>query len=222
VAGSTSVTASTRSGRPLSTSRAALERAAFELFAERGFEQTSVDDIADAAGIGRRTFFRYYPSKNDLVWGDFNHELSRMQALLDACDPTMPLMEAVRRAVIEFNRIRPGNEEGHRHRMQMILGVPTLFANSTIRFAAWRAVVARFAASRLGVAPDELLPVVIGYSALGASIAAYEQWLEHDDADLPALLDEAFGQLATGFSDADASRAPTRRHRRGGGGAGHD
>ena len=187
------------SGRPLSTSREALERAAFALFDERGFDQTSIDDIAEAAAIGRRTFFRYYPSKNDLVWGNFEQELRKMRASLDGTDAETPLMDAIRESVVSFNRIVPGNEQAHRRRMQMILGVPTLVANSTLRFASWRAEIARFAAGRLGVADHELAPVVIGYSALGASIAAYEQWLKSDDADLSALLSDAFGQLAAAF-----------------------
>ncbi|MCQ0020665.1 TetR family transcriptional regulator [Actinomadura madurae] len=58
-----------RVGRRPRTSRGELERVALRLFAERGFEETTVDDIASAAGIGRRTFFRYYGSKNDVVWG---------------------------------------------------------------------------------------------------------------------------------------------------------
>jgi TetR/AcrR family transcriptional regulator, regulator of mycofactocin system len=189
------------SGRPFSTSREALERAAFALFEERGFDQTSIDDIADAAGIGRRTFFRYYPSKNDLVWGNFEQELRKMRSSLDASDPEKPLMDAIRESVVTFNLIVPDNEQAHRRRMRMILGVPTLVANSTLRFASWRAEIARFAAARLGVADDELAPVVIGYSALGASIAAYEQWLKSDDADLSALLNDAFAQLAAGFRE---------------------
>jgi hypothetical protein len=83
--------------------------------------------------------------------------------------------------------------------MHMILGVPTLIANSTLRFASWRAEIARFAAQRRNEQPDDLVPAVIGYSALGASIAAYEQWLKSSDADLGALLDDAFRQLAAGF-----------------------
>jgi AcrR family transcriptional regulator len=56
-----------RSGRPRATSRADLERLGFELFGQKGFDETTVDDIATGAGIGRRTFFRYFASKNDLV-----------------------------------------------------------------------------------------------------------------------------------------------------------
>src|SRR5579875_1846480 len=69
-------------GRRRVTSRAELEHVAFELFAAKGFEQTTVDDIAAAAGIGRRTFFRYFPSKNDVPWGMFELELERMRVRL--------------------------------------------------------------------------------------------------------------------------------------------
>src|SRR5271165_6892774 len=72
-------------GRRRITTRAELEHVAFELFDSHGFEGTTVDDIASAAGIGRRTFFRYFPSKNDVPWGMFELELERMRARLKAC-----------------------------------------------------------------------------------------------------------------------------------------
>ncbi len=192
-----------RVGRPPATTHAELEEVAFALFAARGFDETSVDDIAAAARIGRRTFFRYYPSKNDLVWGDFGAELDGMRAWLAAAPAEVPLMEAVHQAVIEFNRITPDQHRRHRQRLGLILGVPTLLANSTLRFAQWREVVADFAALRLGLSAGELLPRVIGYSALGASLAAYEEWLRDEGGDLSVLLDEALGELAIGFRHHD-------------------
>src|SRR5262252_10892938 len=81
-----------RAGRRRVTSRAELEHAAFDLFGRQGFERTTVDDIAAAAGIGRRTFFRYFPSKNDVVWGDFDADLERMRRRLNAVPAGTPLM----------------------------------------------------------------------------------------------------------------------------------
>jgi mycofactocin system transcriptional regulator len=188
-----------RTGRPPSTTRQDLERVAFALFDDRGFDETSVDDIAAAAGIARRTFFRYYPSKFDLVWGDFDGELGRLRASLQDAPPELALLETVRRAVIEFNQLPTDQEAQHRRRLALILGVPSLLANSTLRFAQWRDVIADYAAGRLDCDPQSLLPAVIGHTALGAAIAAYEQWLRRDDADLAALLGEALGELATGF-----------------------
>jgi TetR/AcrR family transcriptional regulator, regulator of mycofactocin system len=189
-----------RAGRRPSTSRQELERLALELFATRGFDEASVDDIAAAAGIGRRTFFRYYPSKNDVVWGDFEHELDRMRQWLADCPAQVSLMDAIRGAVVAFNSYDPVTEASHRHRMSLILNTPALQAHSTLRYAEWRAVVAEFAARRLGQGPNDFLPRVIGYASLAAAIAAYEQWLLDEDSSLVALLDAAFRELSAGFS----------------------
>ena len=83
----------------------------------------------------------------------------------------------------------------HRQRMSLILHVPALQAHSTLRYADWRNVVARFAARRLEQPADALLPQLVGHLALGAAVTAYEQWLADESADLPALLTEAFGAL---------------------------
>lgn len=59
-------------GRPPTTTHAEIERVALGLFAERGFETTTVDEIAAVSGVGGRTLFRYFKSKNDIAWGDFD------------------------------------------------------------------------------------------------------------------------------------------------------
>jgi mycofactocin system transcriptional regulator len=187
-------------GRKPVTSRAELEEAAFELFATNGFDATTVDEIAAAVGIGRRTFFRYFPSKNDIPWGAFEAELDRMRARLKACPPEVPLMDAIRVALIDFNRVAPAQIPLHRRRMELILRVPTLLAHSTLRFAAWRSVVADFVAERTGHRPDDLAPQAIAHAILGVSVAAYEHWLDEQEADLGALLDDAVRQLGAAYS----------------------
>ena len=186
-------------GRRPSTSRTELERVALDLFATKGFDETTVDDIAAAAGIGRRTFFRYHPSKNDVVWGDFDAELARLRGWFDRCPPDLPLMAAVHHAVLTFNRLDADQVPWHRRRMQLILRTPTLHAHSTLMYARWRAVVAEFVAGRTGRRETDMLPQLIAYSALGAAVAAYDQWLRAEDADLDSLLDEAMGELSHGF-----------------------
>lgn len=188
-----------RTGRPRATSRAELERIGFELFERRGFDAVTVDDIAAAAGIGRRTFFRYYASKNDLVWGDFAGHLVWLRELLAAVPADVPTMAALRTAIVEFNRFDPDTVPWHRRRMELILHVPALQADSTLRYAAWRAIVTEFAAARAGLAPTDPEPTLIGHVALGASVAAYELWLRDDGLDLAELMDEAFGRLAAGL-----------------------
>lgn len=172
---------------------------AFGLFATHGFDATTVDEIAAAAGIGRRTFFRYFPSKNDVPWGAFEDELERMRVRLKACPPQVPLMDAIRLALIDFNRVAPAQVPLHRRRMELILRVPALLAHSTLRFAAWRAVVAEFIAERAGRRPDDLAPQTIAHAVLGVAVAAYEHWLDDPASDLGALLDDAMRQLAAAF-----------------------
>jgi len=197
-----------RAGRRRVTSRAELEHVAFDLFGRQGFERTTIDDIAAAAGIGRRTFFRYFPSKNDVAWGDFDKELSRMRAQLKTVPRRTPLMDAIRVAIVDFNRIDPDQVPWHRRRMDLILRTPALQAHSTLRYAAWREVIAEFVAERTGQPPDALTPRTIAYTALGVAVAAYEQWLETDDADLGGMLDTAMRELAAAFADSLPGHSP--------------
>lgn len=191
-----------RPGRPAATTRAELEQVALELFAERGFVATTVDDIAAAAGIGRRTFFRYFASKNDVVWGDFELGLLTLRARLATMQPGRPLLDELREAVLAFNRFDPGEVPWHRDRMALILTVPALQAHSTLRYAAWRSVIAEFAAARLGGSPNDLLPQLVAHSCLGAALTAYDQWLLRPGSDLQLLLDQAMRALSGSWAGA--------------------
>src|SRR5271165_3326953 len=85
-----------RLGRRRSTTPQHIANVALGLFADRGFSEVSVDDIAQAAGIARRSVFRYYASKNAIPWGDFDAHLQHLRDLLDRVDPDIPLGEALR------------------------------------------------------------------------------------------------------------------------------
>ncbi len=189
-----------RAGRRRVTSRGELEHVAFELFGRHGFERTRVGDIATAAGIGRRTFFRYFGSKNDVPWGDFDGMLLRMRERLADCPPERPLMEAVREALLDFNRVPAAELPWHRRRMELILRTPALQAYSTLRYADWRAALAGFVAERLRRPAESLVPQTIAHATLGVALAAYEQWLRDADAALPDLLDAAMHELAASFT----------------------
>ena len=188
-----------RAGRPPVTSRDELERVALELFARKGFAATTVEEIATAASVSRRTFFRYFPSKKDVVWGDFGGLLRNMEDWFGSVPAGTPLLPAVADAVVRFNTLPPDAVASHRRRMALILGEPELQAHSTIMYADWRGVVARFAARRLDLSVQDLGPRLIGHLALGAALAAYEQWLAEEGADLSALLAEAFAALRLGW-----------------------
>ncbi|GAB3696827.1 mycofactocin system transcriptional regulator [Saccharopolyspora tripterygii] len=188
-------------GRRKITTAAELEQVAFDLFDEQGFERTTIADIAAAAGIARRTFFHYFPSKNDIPWGDFEAGLERMRAEFRALPEDVPLMEAVRHCLVEFNRVPDYQVPAHRRRMRLIMGVPALQAHSTLRFESWREVVAEWVGHRLDQSSTALIPQTIAHAALGVALAAYQHWLDHPESKIADLLDTAMRELARAHAD---------------------
>ena len=193
-------------GRPAVTSRAELEHISLAMFSDQGFDVTSVDEIAAAAGIGRRTFFRYFKSKNDAVWGDFDTQLAAFAAWFERCPADVPVVDAICAAVIDFNSFDAAATASLRNRMKVILSSPALQAYSTLRYAAWRQVVSRFAAGRLGVDEHALIPRTLGHLALGAALAAYEQWLADEGSELLVVLTEALAVLTSPIVEIPAAR----------------
>ncbi|MFW0788879.1 mycofactocin system transcriptional regulator [Gordonia sp. CPCC 205333] len=187
-------------GRKRVTTMTHIAEVAIDLFARDGFDDTSVDDIAAAAGIARRTLFRYYSSKNAIAWGDFDIYLDELRALLDAIPAELPIADALQRALIDFNNV-PGTElPRHRRRMALLLGVPALQAHSMLMYAEWRQVIAQFCARRLRVDATAPVPQTIAWMTLGTALAAYEQWLDSPDGDLNALLTEGSRILSEGVA----------------------
>jgi len=167
------------------------------LFEQQGFEATTMDDIATALGVGRRTLFRYYPSKNDILWGQFDQSLRHFEEFLDGVPVQVPVFEAVRRAILDFNVLDPGAVAPHRQRMRFLLTTPALLAHSELRYAAWREVIARYVARRTGLDPTDLLPAAVGRVSLALSLSAYEQWLHDAHTPLQDLLAASFDALSS-------------------------
>ncbi len=184
-------------GRPSATDHATIERAAFALFAEQGFDETTMEDIANAVGIGRRTLFRYFPSKNDIPWGQFDDSLRAFHDQLDSQPPERSIAEAVHRCIISFNDFDPDAMEQHRVRMRLILTTPALQAHSALKYQAWRRVIADYVASRTAAGPDDPLPAIVGHVSLALAVASYERWLEHPELRLTEILVDSMDHLAS-------------------------
>ncbi|MCW2867371.1 MAG: mftR [Marmoricola sp.] len=182
-------------GRPVATSHAQIEAAAFRLFETYGFTNTTMESIAAELGVGRRTLFRYFESKNDIPWGQFAQSLDSFRSVLDATAPDVPLVESVHRAVVAFNDFGLDATGQHRTRMQLILTTPALQAHSVLKYAEWRQVIADYVAKRTGQDAGEPLPRIVGHVSLGLALSAYESWLEHEDTNLLVLIDQAMSLL---------------------------
>lgn len=193
-------------GRPALTSHERVAGAALKLFAKNGFDETIVEEIAAEAGVSRRTIFRYYPSKNDMVWGNFDWVLDRLRTALDETGAELPLMEAITRGVIASNHYEPEQLPELRIRLTLITTVPTLQAHSMLRYADWRRVIAEFVAERLALEPDDLIPEAIGWMTLGASLSAFVHWVSHPGDDLEDNLARSYALLSSSIGDGSASR----------------
>ncbi|HEU0191153.1 MAG TPA: mycofactocin system transcriptional regulator [Mycobacterium sp.] len=188
-----------RVGRRRSTTPHHITEVAIDLFAASGFDEVSVDDVAAAAGIARRTLFRYYASKNAILWGDFDTHLQHLRDLLDRTGPEVLLGDALRSALLAFNTFDESETTRHRLRMQVILQTAELQAYSMTMYAGWRDVIAGFVARRSGVKTTDLVPQTIAWLMLGVALSAYEYWLADEALSLTQALGDAFDAVRDGL-----------------------
>jgi mycofactocin system transcriptional regulator len=179
-----------------------LELVALRLFAEQGFDDTTVDQVASAAGVSRRTFFRYFDSKADVLWDSFDGEVRSLRAAFAAVPDDVPMLEAIRQVVVGANRYRAEDVPELRIRMNLISSVPALQASAAQHYDAWERAVMDFAAGRLDEPADALIPMAIGRATLAVCRAAYDRWADRADTSLTIYLDQALRALAAGFSSA--------------------
>lgn len=191
--------AHTGSGRPRATSRRAIELVALDLFDRQGFDATTVEDISAAAGVSKRTFFRYFTTKADVLWAEFDLEIATLQDLLADTPTDASITECVRRAVLAANHYGVDDVGELRARMHVISSNASTEASAARHYDLWAGVLAEFAARRLDLSADDLIPRAIGLSALAVARAAFEQWLRRSDADLITYLDEALTAWQSGF-----------------------
>jgi len=199
--------AGARRGRPRSTSRRELRLIALRLFASRGFDNTTIEQIAAEAGVSERTFFRYFTTKASVLWTEFETEVEMIRSALAAVPDDMPLMDAVRGAVVAANHYQADDVPEMRMRMHLIATVPALSFSAAEHYEAWERAISEFAGRRLGQPADSLYPLTVGRTTLAACRAAYDRWSVRADADLTTYLDAALAALASGFAPASVKPA---------------
>ncbi|MER5745862.1 TetR family transcriptional regulator [Streptomyces sp. NPDC002225] len=206
-----------RRGRKARRTRDTLAQAAFELVLDRGLRSVTVEEIADRADVDRRTFSRYFTSKEAAVLDSIRGDGDRINDALRARPADEPPLTAYRRAVEDWLE-DPDTPAWHRRERIFELVVlaerePTLYAAfHHIRVDAQEDSVA-ILADRLGVdARDDLRPAVAVAAGAGALLAAQAAWARADRPDdLPRLIGQAFDALAGElFTRPPGGRAPHR------------
>jgi AcrR family transcriptional regulator len=186
------------------TMRESLVRAAFQLFLERGFEQTTIDDIVSLAGVGRRSFFRYFPSKEDVVFPDHEGCLAEMTTFLRTSlvdgDPVAQVCDAARLVL----RMYAADPVFSVQRYRLTREVPGLRAHElAVVWRYERALAGHLRERGAGRADGPLRADVVAAAVVAAHNHALRTWLRADgQGDVQAAVDEALGYVARAFGPA--------------------
>lgn len=183
--------------------RSGLEDAALRLFAAHGFDNVTVEDIAAAAEVSARTFFRHFRSKDDVLFRDNEERLARLRDRLTHGPPGENPLTAVRFAVVALAEDYETARDALFVRTRVMAETPSLVGRNLHLQHEWEDVIARAVADRLDVAVDhDLRPRLVAACAMAAFRVASDAWLASGGkSHLPTMVDAAM-QLVAGGADA--------------------
>lgn len=184
--------------RKKAKTRAEIQRQALRLFRERGYGATTTSQIAEAAEVSESTFFRYFPTKEDVVfWDEFDPlifeafraqpaELGSIRVLRRSIRDAMARASATERAEL-------------RERLELLLSVPPLRATLVDRIHGPVRLLAEAMAERTGRHPDDPAVRATAGAVMGVGLSAMFAAADDPDADVLSLLDEGLAQLEAGL-----------------------
>ncbi|AZQ69936.1 MULTISPECIES: TetR family transcriptional regulator [Streptomyces] len=175
-----------------------LTEAALQLLALKGFDTVTIDEIAASAGVSKRTFFRYFASKEDVVVQFLAGMGADMRAQLAERATGEPPSAALRRAVWVAMAACADHSDRALRVVQLILRTPALHARFLEHQARWRDDLAEeLTHRRESGREDDLYPRMAAGMALTAFDAVLHRWSDSDGAEDPAgLIDQAFAVIA--------------------------
>jgi AcrR family transcriptional regulator len=189
--------------------RETIARAALRLFAERGYDETTLADIAAAADVAPRTIFAYFTSKEDIILCEESSFLGRLKVALDARPPGTTTVDALRGFL---SSLQPSDEDG-RLRKQIMLASPALQMKMRAHHGEIEPLLAASIAKDLGAEPGDIRAILAAASVTAAFTSVRDRFLEADAAATPvtheqglAILDEVLEFLRGGL---DALRRRT-------------
>jgi AcrR family transcriptional regulator len=187
--------------RKRTKTRLMIQAEAMRVIAEKGWESTTVDDIAYAAAISPRTFFRYFPTKEDVVlWDEYDPIAPDM---LQARPADEPLVESMRALVYEaLGGLYRRDRDALLLRVRLLMSVPELRARLRDAQGEGEQLLATYLAQQRGLEPDDLSIQVVASALTSTIIVALDAWMRDDGkTDLLAILDRAMQALATNMRE---------------------
>lgn len=159
--------------------RQALEKAALRLILKKGFEDTTIEEISESAGVSARTFFRHFATKEDVLIGDqsaFRESLSRGFA---SRPPSEPILESVKQALLELAREYESDRDHHLLAAQVGGQIPSVVARGIQHQRSWEDLISDSCAKRLGVdSTTDPRPRLIAGATVIALALAIGRWVE--------------------------------------------
>jgi AcrR family transcriptional regulator len=176
--------------------------AAIDLFEKQGYDATTVEEIAAAAEVSERTFFRYFESKLDVVMAPKSGEEPKLEDLLAARPTDESPVEAFRQVVRSELAAALEADDLRVRQFRLVMRTPSLRSFAHEHFNEHRDGFARVFADRMNVPEDALAPQIMATTVSGVMWTVVDRWVEEDTGPehFVTLLDEAFDLLATGLA----------------------
>ncbi|MEU0399485.1 TetR family transcriptional regulator [Streptomyces sp. NPDC006197] len=205
--------AGTRAAAQRLKMRRELATAAMELFATKGYEATTVDEIAAAAGVARRTFFRHFRSKEEAIFPDHDDTLVRAEAVLNAAPPHEHPLDTVCRGIKEVMKMYAGSPAVSVERYRLTREVPTLREREIASVARYERLFTRYLLGHFDERDhhdgndDPLLAEVAASAVVTAHNHVLRRWLRAGgEGDVEAQLDHAFAIVRETFGSGIGAR----------------
>ena len=192
-----------------------LRTAALELFERKGFEATSVEDIAAAVNVSARTVFRHFPRKDDLVMVASGEELRVVCQNLRQRPRGEPHLKALRAAISQYAADLERRKEEVMRGIGVIDASPSLQRRQAEELGVWTDGLVAEIAQRDGVGEPMLDHLATVLTAMSAFSAAYREWVSGSREPLPSLFNRTFQAIedqVAALSSAEASRPDPRAH----------
>lgn len=189
--------------------------AAMELFATKGYEATTVDEIAAAAGVARRTFFRHFRSKEEAIFPDHDDTLERVKAVLDAAPPHEYPLDTICRGIREVMRMYAAQPAVSVERYRLTREVPTLREREIASVSRYERLFTRYLLGHFDEGAhrdgddDPLLAEVAASAVVTAHNHVLRRWLRAGaEGDVEGQLDRAFAVVRARFTGVGQPHGP--------------